>query len=84
MTQQRLVQGAAAEYLCMALACLCSLFRMHLTKQPPSLPCPPLPGCSNAMNALSEDMSLLQMPVWRNPWLLVAMTVSLGLHALIL
>jgi hypothetical protein len=40
--------------------------------------------CSNAMNALSEDNSLLQMPVWRNPWLLVAMAVSLGLHAVIL
>ncbi|KAI3437882.1 hypothetical protein D9Q98_000327 [Chlorella vulgaris] len=38
----------------------------------------------NAMNALSEDNSLLQMPVWRNPWLLVAMAVSLGLHAVIL
>ncbi|KAL4853336.1 Calcium-transporting ATPase 2 [Chlorella vulgaris] len=38
----------------------------------------------NAMNALSEDNSLLQMPVWRNPWLLVAMVVSLGLHAVIL
>ena len=36
------------------------------------------------MNALSEDNSLVQMPVWRNPWLLVAMCVSLGLHAVIL
>lgn len=36
------------------------------------------------MNALSEDNSLLQMPVWRNPWLMVAMAVSLGLHAVIL
>ena len=39
---------------------------------------------SNAANALSEDSSLLQVPVWRNPWLLVAMSLSLGLHALIL
>ncbi|EFN55787.1 hypothetical protein CHLNCDRAFT_145247 [Chlorella variabilis] len=38
----------------------------------------------NAMNALSEDNSLVQMPPWRNPWLLVAMVVSLGLHAVIL
>ncbi|KAL4420219.1 hypothetical protein ABPG77_011043 [Micractinium sp. CCAP 211/92] len=38
----------------------------------------------NAANALSEDNSLLQVPVWRNPWLLVAMAVSLGLHAVIL
>jgi hypothetical protein len=36
------------------------------------------------MNALSEDNSLLQMPPWRNPWLLLAMCVSLGLHAVIL
>lgn len=38
----------------------------------------------NAANALSEEQSLISMPVWRNPWLLVAMTISLGLHALIL
>lgn len=38
----------------------------------------------NSLNALSEDNSLVRMPPWRNPWLLVAMTVSLGLHCLIL
>ena len=38
----------------------------------------------NALNALSEDGSLLQMPPWANPWLLVAMLVSIGLHFLIL
>ena len=38
----------------------------------------------NALNALSEDNSLLTMPVWSNPWLLVAMAVSFGLHFLIL
>ncbi|KAG8391970.1 hypothetical protein BUALT_Bualt01G0242800 [Buddleja alternifolia] len=38
----------------------------------------------NSLNALSEDNSLIRMPPWRNPWLLVAMTVSLGLHCLIL
>lgn len=38
----------------------------------------------NALNALSEDGSLLQMPPWANPWLLVAMAVSFGLHFLIL
>merc|ERR1719409_2618094 len=38
----------------------------------------------NAYNALSEDGSLLQMPPWANPWLLVAMFVSIGLHFLIL
>lgn len=38
----------------------------------------------NALNALSEDGSLLQMPPWRNPYLLLAMAVSFGLHFVIL
>ncbi|KAI4355275.1 hypothetical protein L6164_004064 [Bauhinia variegata] len=38
----------------------------------------------NSLNALSEDNSLCKMPPWRNPWLLAAMSVSLGLHCLIL
>merc|ERR1711907_657381 len=38
----------------------------------------------NALNALSEDGSLLQMPPWVNPWLLLAMAVSFGLHFVIL
>eukprot|EP00499_Haloplacidia_sp_CaronLabIsolate_P004958 CAMPEP_0196769226 /NCGR_PEP_ID=MMETSP1104-20130614/410_1 /TAXON_ID=33652 /ORGANISM="Cafeteria sp., Strain Caron Lab Isolate" /LENGTH=1058 /DNA_ID=CAMNT_0042139311 /DNA_START=186 /DNA_END=3362 /DNA_ORIENTATION=- len=38
----------------------------------------------NALNALSEDASLLQMPPWVNPWLLVAMGFSIGLHFVIL
>jgi len=38
----------------------------------------------NALNALSEDGSLLQMPPWANPWLLLAMAVSFGLHFVIL
>eukprot|EP00898_Chlorokybus_atmophyticus_P002990 jgi/Chlat1/3692/Chrsp247S03836 len=38
----------------------------------------------NALNALSEDGSLLSMPPWVNPWLLVAMCVSFGLHFLIM
>jgi P-type Ca2+ transporter type 2C len=38
----------------------------------------------NALNALSEDGSLLQMPPWCNPWLLAAMALSFGLHFLIL
>ena len=37
----------------------------------------------NSLNALSEDGSLLTMPPWVNPWLLVAMSISLGLHFLI-
>ncbi|KAK4339425.1 hypothetical protein RND71_040887 [Anisodus tanguticus] len=38
----------------------------------------------NSLNTLSEDNSLIKMPPWRNPWLLVAMSVSFGLHCLIL
>lgn len=38
----------------------------------------------NSLNALSEDNSLVTMPPWRNPWLLVAMAVSFGLHCVIL
>lgn len=38
----------------------------------------------NSLNALSEDNSLIQMPPWRNPWLLLAMAVSLCLHCFIL
>ena len=38
----------------------------------------------NSLNALSQDGSLLTMPPWVNPWLLLAMSVSFGLHFLIL
>eukprot|EP00850_Spirogloea_muscicola_P014853 SM000109S14167 [mRNA] locus=s109:444144:450805:- [translate_table: standard] len=38
----------------------------------------------NSLNALSEDGSLLVMPPWVNPWLMLAMAVSFGLHFLIL
>lgn len=38
----------------------------------------------NSLNALSEDNSLFTMPPWTNPWLLVAMSISFGLHFLIL
>lgn len=38
----------------------------------------------NALNAISEDGSLLTMPPWVNPWLLVAMALSFALHFLIL
>ena len=38
----------------------------------------------NALNAISEDGSLLSMPPWVNPWLLLAMAVSFGLHFVIL
>ncbi|CAN6471144.1 unnamed protein product [Victoria cruziana] len=38
----------------------------------------------NSLNALSEDGSLVTMPPWVNPWLMLAMSVSFGLHFLIL
>jgi Ca2+-transporting ATPase len=38
----------------------------------------------NALNALSEDGSLMTMPPWSNPYLIVAMMVSFGLHFVIL
>ena len=38
----------------------------------------------NALNALSEDGSLLTMPPWSNPYLIIAMVVSFGLHFVIL
>lgn len=38
----------------------------------------------NSLNALSEDVSLFTMPPWVNPWLLLAMSISFGLHFLIL
>jgi Ca2+-transporting ATPase len=39
---------------------------------------------ANALNALSEDCSLLTMPPWCNPYLLVAIVISLAVHAFIL
>ncbi|KAF2306100.1 hypothetical protein GH714_012495 [Hevea brasiliensis] len=38
----------------------------------------------NSLNALSEDGSLLIMPPWANPWLLLAMSFSFSLHFLVL
>merc|ERR1712012_1415067 len=38
----------------------------------------------NAINALSENQSLLVMPPWINPFLLGAMALSFGLHFVIL
>lgn len=38
----------------------------------------------NAFNALSEDGSLLQMPPWKNPALIVAVAAATGFHLMIL
>lgn len=38
----------------------------------------------NALNALSEDSSILSMGLFCNPWLLLAITFSILFHCLIL
>ncbi len=38
----------------------------------------------NALNALSENQSLLVMPPWANVWVLVAISISMALHFIIL
>lgn len=38
----------------------------------------------NALNALSEDNSLLVVPPWINPWLILAIIGSIGSHMIIL
>lgn len=38
----------------------------------------------NAMNSLSEDESLLRLPLWKNMYLVAAITLSMVLHFMIL
>ncbi|KAG8906170.1 hypothetical protein FRC01_008106 [Tulasnella sp. 417] len=38
----------------------------------------------NAMNSLSENESLLRLPLWKNPFLVGAITLSMVLHVAIL
>lgn len=38
----------------------------------------------NAFNAVSEDASLLQLPPWTNPYLVLATMLSIGVHCCIL
>jgi P-type Ca2+ transporter type 2A len=38
----------------------------------------------NAMNSLSENESLLRLPLWKNMFLVAAITLSMVLHVLIL
>ncbi len=38
----------------------------------------------NALNALSENCSLLSLPPWTNPWLMAAIALSMALHLAIL
>ena len=38
----------------------------------------------NAMNSLSENESLFVLPVWKNPFLVVAIAISMALHFAIL
>jgi len=38
----------------------------------------------NAMNAISDESSLLRMPPYKNPWLILAIFSSVSLHCMIL
>lgn len=38
----------------------------------------------NAMNSLSENESLLKLPLWKNVYLVGAITLSMSLHFMIL
>jgi len=38
----------------------------------------------NAMNSLSENESLLRLPLWKNMYLIGAITLSMALHFMIL
>ncbi|KAK1232988.1 hypothetical protein PQX77_003902 [Marasmius sp. AFHP31] len=38
----------------------------------------------NAMNSLSENESLFKLPLWKNPFLVAAIALSMGLHFMIL
>ncbi len=38
----------------------------------------------NAMNSLSENESLLRLPLWKNMYLVSAITLSMALHFMIL
>lgn len=38
----------------------------------------------NAMNALSSSESLLTLPLWKNPYLVLAISLSMGLHFILL
>lgn len=38
----------------------------------------------NAMNSLSENESLLKLPLWKNMYLVSAIALSMGLHVMIL
>jgi Ca2+ transporting ATPase len=38
----------------------------------------------NACNSLSENESLLVLPLWTNPYLIAAITLSMALHFMIL
>ena len=38
----------------------------------------------NACNSLSENESLLALPIWSNPYLVASIALSMGLHFMIL
>jgi P-type Ca2+ transporter type 2C len=49
-----------------------------------SLSCLVMLEMLNALNALSENGSLIHMPPWINPWLLLAISGSIAIHILII
>lgn len=65
---------------------LCRVVRLAAlyAPAPPSLQVLVVIEMFNALNALSEDGSLLTMPPWGNPWLLVAICISISVHCVIL
>eukprot|EP00915_Cephaloidophora_sp_WS-2016_P000132 GHVH01000216.1.p1 GENE.GHVH01000216.1~~GHVH01000216.1.p1 ORF type:complete len:1051 (+),score=138.13 GHVH01000216.1:271-3423(+) len=63
----------------------CSIFHQgKLTASTMSLSVLVLIEMLNALNAISEDYSLISLPPWHNVWLMAAIATSLVLHAMIL
>eukprot|EP00834_Sanchytrium_tribonematis_P004989 NODE_275_length_10988_cov_0.409863.p10 type:complete len:121 gc:universal NODE_275_length_10988_cov_0.409863:3807-3445(-) len=64
----------------------CSIFSNHHQKKASTISLSVLVVIEmfNAMNSLSENESLLQMPLWKNTFLILAITLSMALHFMIL
>jgi Ca2+ transporting ATPase len=62
----------------------CSVFTSDRRPQTVALSILVLVEMLNALNALSQNESLLTFPPWRNLWLLAAIALSIGQHLMIL
>lgn len=64
----------------------CEMFVNHFAKRATTMSLSILVTIEmlNAMNSLSENESLLTLPLWKNPSLCVAIVLSMGLHFMIL